>query len=82
MVGRRRARIGAALDDEVVGLAAHDVDLRNQKAVDVPCNAPADVAFFENELEKGLIEFILGLGVSICLDMVSIETLDLDISKS
>ena len=59
MVGRRRARIGAALDDEVVGLAAHHVDLRNQKAVDVPCNAPADVAFFENELEKGLIEFIL-----------------------
>ncbi len=28
------------------------------------------------------IEFILSLGVSICLDMVSIETLDLDISKS
>jgi hypothetical protein len=27
-------------------------------------------------------DFILGLGVSICLDVVSIETLDLDISKS
>ncbi len=47
MIGRRRARVGAALDDEVVGLAAHHVDLRNQKAVDVPCNAPADVAFLE-----------------------------------
>ena len=43
MIARGRLGIVTALDDEGVLLASDDVDLRDEKAVYVPGDAPADV---------------------------------------
>lgn len=44
MVVSRSVWIVAALDDESVGFVAHDVDFGDQETVDVPRDAPTDVA--------------------------------------
>ena len=43
VVGGRLTGVVAALDDERVGLAPHDVDLGDHEAVDVPRDAPSHV---------------------------------------
>ena len=43
MVACWRVGVEATLDDKVVGLTPHHVDLGNEKPVDVPGNAPSDV---------------------------------------
>ena len=45
MVSGRRARVEATLNDKVVGLAPYHVDLGNEKAVDVPGNAPPNMTW-------------------------------------